>query len=38
VADKQARARPNPVEGEFTGIALTTKADNGVGYAIGVVG
>jgi uncharacterized protein (DUF608 family) len=38
VAARQVRARAVPVEGEFTGVAVTTEAGNGVGYAIGVVG
>ena len=38
VAEAAVRARPIPVEGGFTGLALTTEANNRVGYAIGVVG
>jgi hypothetical protein len=38
VADAPVRARPIPVEGDFTGLALTTELDNRVGYAIGVIG
>ncbi|TFG88802.1 MAG: hypothetical protein E4H17_01780, partial [Gemmatimonadales bacterium] len=38
VADAPVRARPISVEGDFTGLAVTTELDNRVGYAIGVVG
>jgi uncharacterized protein (DUF608 family) len=38
VAPQPARARAITVEGEFTGLALTTELANRVGYAIGVIG
>ncbi len=38
VADSPVRARPVPVEGDFTGLAVTTELANRVGYAIGVIG
>jgi len=38
VAEREVRARPIAVEGDFTGLHVVTESGTGVGYALGVAG